>query len=390
MTDTIKEQVNNTEKKTGVRIAAVLFMIAALLFSVWFMQKYMCIPFTDDEIRVINFHKEPKDSIDVLLIGSSATYSDFASAYAYEKYGYTSFPYAIGGATSTMWEPALKDALCSQRPKLVVVDVFGGGYDPEMIDSRNNQLSIVMSHTPFSREKIETAVKFGDLVENSSAAGFLFPFIKYHNNVPNCIDDLPDRLTLEASGPSPLKGVSTLTRSRYLADVDPASFTDDAMPLDEKSEKIIRDFIAYCKSQNVRVLFVKYPSVLTENDADELEVNLRANRILEIAEEEGCDTFNMQKHFRDIGLIESEDFYNHGHTNIRGQKKVTDYLGKHIQETIGIGPSDLSESEKAEWDEAVRYWEAYQKMCEEETAYNASENLVDSPDLVKRVSGLVE
>ena len=390
MAENSKEQVNNTGKKTGVRIAAVLFMIAALLFSVWFMQKYMCIPFSDDEIRVINFHKEPKDSIDVLLIGSSATYSDFASAYAYEKYGYTSFPYAIGGATSTMWKPALKDALCSQKPKLVVVDVFGGGYDGDMIDSRNNQLSIVMSHTPFSAEKIETAKEFGEIVDNSSASGFLFPFIKYHNNVPNCIRDLPDRLRLEFAGPSPLKGVSTMTRARQLADVDPSSFSDESMPLDDKSEAVIRDFIAYCKSQDVKVLFVKYPSVLTDNNPDELEVNLRANRILEIAAEEGCDTLNMQKHFHDVGLKEREDFYNHGHTNTRGQKKVTDYLGKHIQETLGIGPSELSESEKAEWDEAVRYWEAYQAMCEEGIAADTAENLVDCPDLVKRISGLVK
>ena len=390
MAENSKEQVNNTGKKTGVRIAAVLFMIAALLFSVWFMQKYMCIPFSDDEIRVINFHKEPKDSIDVLLIGSSATYSDFASAYAYEKYGYTSFPYAIGGATSTMWKPALKDALCSQKPKLVVVDVFGGGYDGDMIDSRNNQLSIVMSHTPFSAEKIETAKEFGEIVDNSSASGFLFPFIKYHNNVPNCIRDLPDRLRLEFAGPSPLKGVSTMTRARQLADVDPSSFSDESMPLDDKSEAVIRDFIAYCKSQDVKVLFVKYPSVLTDNNPDELEVNLRANRILEIAEEEGCDTLNMQKHFHDVGLKEREDFYNHGHTNTRGQKKVTDYLGKHIQETLGIGPSDLNDSEKAEWDEAVKYWDVFEKVCDIEIQKNAAVNIGDEPSVVNELSRMIE
>ena len=111
----LKEQVNNAEKKNGRKVAAVILMVAALLFSVWFMQKFMCIPFSCDEIRIINFHKEPKDSIDVLLVGSSATYSDFSSVYAYEKYGFTSFPYAIGGSTCTMWEPALRDALKTQK-----------------------------------------------------------------------------------------------------------------------------------------------------------------------------------------------------------------------------------------------------------------------------------
>lgn len=386
MNDTAKEQLNTKKKPYGRRAAALVLMAAALVFSVWFMQKFMCIPFSTDEIRVINFHKEPEDSIDVLLIGSSATYSDFSSAYAYEKFGYTSFPYAIGGSTCTMWKPALKDALNTQKPKLVVVDVFGAGYDRDMIDTRSNQLSIVFSHTAFSPELIESAAEANSLVEDSSTAGFVFPFIKYHNNVPSCVSTLRDRLWLEAAGPSPLKGAHTLTRAHWLAKVDPSSMTDEAAPVDEKTEKIIRDFIAYCKSQNMRVLFVKYPSVLTENDPDELEVNLRSNRILEIAAEEGCETLNLQKKFYDIGLNEMEDFYNHGHTNTRGQKKVTEYLGKYIQEEMGIAPSSLNEELRDEWDTSVRYYHEYTKTAEEMMQEGIEENFYDSPEVIRRLT----
>ena len=94
-----------------IRAVAVITMAVALLLSVSFMQKFLCIPYNDDNIRIANIHKEPENSLDVLLIGSSATYSDFSSAYAYGKYGFTSFPYAIGGATCTMWKPALQDTL---------------------------------------------------------------------------------------------------------------------------------------------------------------------------------------------------------------------------------------------------------------------------------------
>lgn len=381
----LKEQVNNAEKKNGRRAAAVILMVAALLFSVWFMQKFMCIPFSCDEIRIINFHKEPKDSIDVLLVGSSATYSDFSSVYAYEKYGFTSFPYAIGGSTCTMWEPALRDALKTQKPKLVVVDVFGGGYTRDMIDSRSNQLSIVFSHTAFSPELIESASKASSLVSDSSTAGFIFPFIKYHNNVPACVPDLPERLRLAVSGPSPLKGVFTNTRVRWLSKVDPASFTDEPAPIDEKTEKIITDFIDYCKAEDIRVLFAKYPSVLTEDRPDEMQVNLRANRILEIAKEHGCETINMQKHFYDIGLNEQEDFYNHGHTNTRGQKKVTEYLGKYIQDEMGIGPSSLSDKQRSEWDSSVKYYRDYTANSDRMIEIDYQEEYYDSPKVVREL-----
>ena len=390
MTGTDKEQFNTEKKPYGRRAAAVILLIAAVLFSVWFMQKFMCIPFSCDEVRIINFHKEPENSIDVLLLGSSATYSDFSSAYAYEKYGYTSFPYAIGGSTCTMWKPALQDALKTQKPKLVVVDVFGGGYTRDMIDTRSNQLSIVFSHTAFSAELIDSAAEASSLTEQSSTAGFLFPFIKYHNNVPACLEDLPDRLRLEFAGPSPLKGVFTNTRVRYLREVDPASFTDESIPIDEKTESIIIDFIEYCKSENVEVLFVKYPSVLTDYDEDELAVNLRSNRILEIAREHGCSTVNLQKHFYDIGLDEQTDFYNHGHTNTRGQQKVTEYFGQYLQNEMGIGPSDLSDSVKAEWDQAVPYIEKYYEVAERKITNENTEEFYDSPSCLRELAPLVE
>ena len=379
----------NGKKNKGRRTAAVVLMAAAVLFSLWFMNRFMCIPFSYDNIRIINFHKEPENSIDVLLVGSSATYSDFGSAYAYKNYGFTSYPYAIGGSTCTMWKPAVKDALNSQRPKLVVVDVFGGGYERDLIDTRNNQLSIVLSQTPWSKEKVETAKELTGLVERTTTASFLFPFIKYHNNVPNTVDNLADRLVLEASGPSPLKGQNTMNRTRWCRKVDPASFTDEAAPLDPKTEAIILDFIEYCKSEDLEVLFVKFPSVLTTSDDEELEVNLRSNRILQIAEENGCHALNMQKYFHEIGLKEHGDFYNHGHTNLRGQKKVTDFLGKYLQEDLGIGPSELDENARAEWDEAVKYWDVFEQICEVEIEDNAKENIGDEPDTVRELSKLV-
>ena len=386
MTDQTNTQDNKDKRKLLRRTAAVVLMFAALAFSVWFMQEFMCIPFNYDSIRVINLHKEPENSIDVLLVGSSATYSDFSSPYAYEKFGFTSYPYAIGGSTCTMWKPAVKDALDRQKPKLIVVDVFGGGYERELIETRNNQLSIVMSQTAWSKEKVETAGELAEQVSRTSVASFLFPFIKYHNNVPLCVSTLPDRLRLEASGPSPLKGLNTLTRSRWLRKVDPASFTDESVPLDEKTEALIVDFIDYCHSQDIDVLFVKYPSVLTEFDPDELEVNRRANRILEIAGENGCETLNMQKHFHDIGLKERKDFYNHGHANTRGQKKITEYLGKYLRDNMGIGPSELSDDVKAEWDEAVRYWDAYQAEAERMTQENIAVNFGDEPLVLRQLS----
>lgn len=368
------------KKKYRIRAAAIAAMTALVLLSVTLMQHFLCIPSDFDEDRVIMMHKQPANTIDVLLLGSSATHADFASAYAYEKYGFTSYPYSLDGATCAVWKPALQDALRTQRPKLVVVDVFGGGYDTELMETRSNQVYTIMTHVPFSEEKIKMAREINRNTGKSSVASLLFPFIKYHSNVPSNLRNLKNRLKIEWSGPTPMRGIETHTRTRKLADVDEASFTSDTAELDSNAERIIREFIDYCRSEDLDVLFVKYPSVLTKNDPDEMLVNLRANRILEIAEESGYHSLNMQPLFHELGLKERKDFYNHGHVNVRGQQKITEFLGGYIQDEMGIGPSDLGTEDKASWDNSIRYYNALAEMAEGLISGNNDISIGETPD----------
>ena len=104
---------NKTETKSNTktylkRTAAVASLLAIVLSAVSFLQYYLCIPMSTDLTRVIQFSKEPDNSIDVLLIGSSQTYSGFSSAYAYGKFGFTSYPLAISGSSCTAWKPAVR------------------------------------------------------------------------------------------------------------------------------------------------------------------------------------------------------------------------------------------------------------------------------------------
>ena len=200
---------NTDRKKINIRrTIAVITMVLALVGSVVFMEKFLCIPDSQalDQNRILMLHKEPKNTIDVLLIGSSATYSGFSSAYAYEKFGFTSYPYAIGGGTCTMWKPALQDTLRNQRPKLVVVDVFGGGYERELIESRSSQLYLIMNSFPLSAEKIRMAKEISQNVNNVSAASMVFPFIKCHSRVPINLLRLKERLETEKFGPPLSRG----------------------------------------------------------------------------------------------------------------------------------------------------------------------------------------
>lgn len=363
-----------------------LLLVTVLVSSVVFMNHFLCIPMTSNNIRVINMHKEPANSIDVLLIGSSSAYTSFASGYAYEKYGFTSYPYTIAGATCTMWKPALQDALRTQDPKLVVIDVFGGGYPSDQVKTRYSQACTVMTYSHLSKEKVETAKELSASIKGTSTLSYIFPFFRYHYRVPSNLRHLGARITLERSGPSPLKGLHSITLSKKFRKTDAASFSDASVSLDSDTELILRNFMHYCKSRNIKVLFVKYPVVLLKKYHEDMRVNLRTNRVLEIADEYGFNTLNLQKHFYDIGLDEKTDFYNHEHVNIYGQKKITAYLGDYIQNTLHIPPSELSGDLKKAWDESVVYYNAFYELNEEIIKSKTREDVWDCPDTVRKLT----
>lgn len=368
-----------------IRLLSVVSLLAVVFCCVGFCQKYLCLPNDFDENRVIEFHKEPADSIDVLFIGSSSVYTAFSSAYAYGKFGFTSYPYALSGASCIMWKPALQDALKTQKPKLVVVDVFGGGYDADLLRTRNAPLYRISNNTPLSPAKVRNAVDINGMTEQTSTVSLIFPFFKYHRRLLYDIRKIPENIIKKqavlSSGPSPLKGIETRTKAKKLGDLDEASFTSDSEDLDPDTEAVIRDFIDYCKSEDIDVLFVKFPSILTGTRKEKERVNLRANRVLEMGRDSGYAALNLQPLFYEMGLVKDEDFYNHDHANIRGQKKITEYLGRYIQDDLGIGPSHLDPDVKAEWDQSVKYYDALAAMAEECIENGEDRELGDSPGL---------
>ena len=88
--------------KTPIRRALrILSLILALLLFVSFAQTYLLRNNERDALRMDGFRMEEKNSLDVVILGSSEVYADFASAYAYELEGFTSYPYAVASCPVT-------------------------------------------------------------------------------------------------------------------------------------------------------------------------------------------------------------------------------------------------------------------------------------------------
>lgn len=382
MTET-KPETKTNKKPYLKRTIAVASLLAVVLSAVSFLQYYFCIPISADLTRVIQFGKEPANSIDVLILGSSQSYSGFSSAYAYGKFGYTSYPLVVSGSSCTSWKPAVRKALWTQKPKLIVVDVFGGGYDAETVRSRKYPLYMFTNYTPLSAERMETAYEMSVHSDESDFLSYAFPFIRYHTRIPSNLRYIQERFAIDSYGPSPMKGVETITDADHFDKLDEKCFSSDKIALDKNTKEVLTDFIDFCSGNDIPVLFVKYPSVMLYDD--DFKANERMNSVLELAESKGCATLDLEKKFYEIGLDEATDYYNRGHPNTRGQKKITEYLGRFIQEDMGIGPSELDSSLRKEWDKAAAYYEILYDLSEEKIENDNYDYFAESPHLVEMI-----
>ena len=69
------------------------------------------------------FYGEPKDSLDVVVLGNSNAYSGYSPMYVWGKYGIPTYVAAEGGQNIVETLDILNEILSCQKPKVVVLDV---------------------------------------------------------------------------------------------------------------------------------------------------------------------------------------------------------------------------------------------------------------------------
>ena len=379
------------KKQIKKRALLLVTLLIAVIGATYVFQENFCHPGNFfDEDRLTFFHNEPEDSMDIVVMGSSDVYAGYSAATAYRDFGITSYPYALSGATVTSWKGMLEDILETQNPKLIVLEPFGACYDNSVVRERNSQAIKLLDTIPFSAHKIRLAQDLATRVEGTKTIDFLFPFIKYHNTYGAYVRNFKVHREIRKMKTSPLKGVSNVTRISAPAKTYDARQDTRVLELDTDSEKCLREFFDYAKSRGVNIVVARFPQVLAEEGEDQHRSLLRANRVGEIAEEYGYPFINMQYRWDDIGLDTYHDFYNRAHLNIYGQQKVTDYICDYLIKDCGLEVSPKSDNVKSNWEEALRYYKTYVSYTEDCLANDKTEELGDSPDVVRKLKKYME
>lgn len=357
------------KKNHVIRLLKMIFITVPLIVIFFFLQENCFFHFDNHKVRMEGFYQEPKNSLDVVLLGSSEVYTGFSSVEAYKQYGFTSYPYAIAANPASMIKYQIKEILNNQTPQLIVIEVnsFVGG-DHQLSDE--GKIRRYIDNIPMSMNRIDSIMEF----DYDDKISCIFPFFKYHRLSTDILTIKNNFLNKQnvMRRVSLLKGNATYptiehTQNNYLD----LSSQNSELPLTEKSLNYLYEVVDYCKNEvNTKVVFVRFPHRVLQGNDD----YKRANRVGRIVKENGFEYLDFDKEKSSIGIENTNDFYDNDHMNIYGQIKFTDFLGKKLIDKYSIIPRQQTYQAREQWEKSVKYTDRFYQYVGDNMTYEYKED----------------
>ena len=306
------------------------------------------------------YRGEPKNSLDMILVGNSDLYRGFSPIVMWNDYGYTS--YVCGLPAKRMWNSywVLKDSLKTQKPKAVVLEVDcayntkNPKYIPQSeinkigavktLDSvqKNGPKKPLINKNKFPFKQIfrlyysfkKGIDKFpGSAYDDGlgTVIGFEYPIIKNHSRWQSLKEE--DFTKFYDSWHYDAKGfVITADRKPYEGGFSYMKPDGSEDSLDPRTTYYMNKIIKLCNSKNIKVMLVEMPAASSWNSK-------KHNRIERFAKENDLNFIDLnEKNIADAcGFNWLTDTKDKGtHLNMYGAEKVTHYLGRFIHDNYSL------------------------------------------------------
>ena len=332
-----------------------IISILLLFFIIFGVLSYTQVRFDHNNIRIEGFYREEKNSIDVVFIGASEVYSDYSPVYAYEKFGYTSYNYAVEDNPLPLYKWEVDEIYAHQNPELVVIELTAATSDRDLsqkIDNFDATLRKISDSVPISLSKCFLVSDYGK--KNKNWESYFYPPVMYHGSIPK-IDLAKEILGFQSRGYSFLKGAVTHTNSRKCTKEELFNIKGDnsKQPTSENQEKYLLELLDHCKAKGYNVLFTRFPHRV--ENIEKYQRYCEGNYIANLVKEYGFAYLDCEHVLDTIGIDRIDDFADGEHLRADGSKQFTEYIGKVLTDHYGITQTNLNIENMQRWDKCVKY-----------------------------------
>ena len=336
-------EAGSGKRKAGFFARLAGFAMLAVMLLVY--ANYVLTPKHDYGIcPMVNLYRQPKDSVDVLTIGTSLAYAGVNTNVLWEEYGIAS--YNLCSAEQPFWVSyyTIREALKTQHPKVILLDAKPAIYTRDYSKRGRTILST------FGIKGIENRIGaiLACVEKPQDAMGYILGLPEVHNNYEKLTgDDFPF---------PPDNGGRGVTWKGYIeSDVSehherPSIVWNSVKRnMNDREEEYARKIFEMARDEGITMLVVGFPNPDYAND------HMYYNSLWAIAEEYGVQWINYNDPSLRFGLRYSSDFADWQHLNVKGSITFTRKLGEDLKQMYDL-PDRRGDSYYASYDTCAELW----------------------------------
>lgn len=268
--------------------------------------------------NISSFYDEPRNTLDVIYIGSSYVHHHYNPLLAYDMYGYTTGLLSTGLQPFVSTQYLIDETLKYQKPKLFIIDITKISDDFEG-DFKEEWSRTVIDSMKLSKNKLDLINKILTTanIDKKEYINYYLSFFKYHN----AWKDINAKTFYNVI----YKGYYFYPPSFEINPQEEYIWDSKIIDLPLENKKVLLNLFNYIKSNNLNVLFVIPKSRFWFPNQEML------NDAVSIINENGFDVINFSN-MEDLKISSATDFYDDTHLNVYGATKYTLYLANYIKE----------------------------------------------------------
>ena len=307
---------------------SVILLLVVFIASFRAIGNIFSFKFNDGIVQIRNLYKHEKNSIDVLFLGSSHVFLDVNTQVLFNDYGIAS--YILAGSFQPFWNNYfyLKEALKTQKPKLVMLEGLLSTGDFRHSDhSRIIKNNFGLKNSLLKMESLLISVP-------KQRDDYFLGYRLFHSRYKEL--NASDRKAFYEKGKyRDNKGFSTsFAIQKHTRPLPSVTEDAEALPMNKKQEKYFRKIASLCKSKKIPLFVFVSPYVVDKYK----NVQKYFNYLEKLSAELSVPfvNYNHQDKYDEIGLDFSKDFMDISHLNYWGSQKFSKHLGSYIKENFSV------------------------------------------------------
>lgn len=317
-------------------------MLAVLLLS---YVNYVLTPKHDYGIcSMMNLYRQPKDSIDVLSVGTSLVYAGINTNVLWAEYGIAS--YNLCSAEQPFWVSyyTIKEALKTQRPKLILLDAKPSTYTRDY----SKRGRIILSTFGIRGLENRIGAILACVEKPRDAIGFILGLPEVHSNYARLQDNdfilPPDNGGRGADwkGYIEADAVERFQRPSLV-------WNNVRRNMNEREEEYARKIFDLAKQEGIPLVLIGLPNPDYAND------HMYYNALWSLAEEHGILGINYNDPGLRFGLRYSSDFSDWQHLNVKGGIIFSRKLGADLTKWFAL-PDRRGDKKYDSYDACMEQW----------------------------------